>query len=102
MTAVREFVLPADHPVLPGHFPAHPVVPGVILLSWCELVAAELAGVPITVERWRNVKFIEPLDPGQVCTVIVISEAPGSANFRVERDGRAIAGGRLEWRAAAA
>ena len=26
--------VPDEHPVLPGHFPAYPVLPGALLLDW--------------------------------------------------------------------
>lgn len=47
--------IPADHPALAGHFPGHPIVPGVLLLS--ELLAA-------IEHRWN-------LAPGMVCFVAV-------------------------------
>lgn len=97
MIVTREFVLPGDHPVLSGHFPAHPVVPGVILLAWCELLAAELAGTPVAVHAWINVKFVRPLEPAQTCRITLSSDTPGKAVFRIERGDQSIASGRLEW-----
>lgn len=97
MIATREFVLTEDHPAVPGHFPSHPVVPGVVLLSWCELLAAELASAPVAANNWFNVKFSQPLTPGQTCRITLDSQVPGSASFRIERAGDLIASGRLEW-----
>ncbi len=97
MIATREFVLPPDHPILPGHFPSHPVVPGVILLSWVELMAAELASAPVTACAWLNVKFVQPLSPAQTCRITLTSATSGSAAFRIERDGQLIASGLLKW-----
>jgi 3-hydroxymyristoyl/3-hydroxydecanoyl-(acyl carrier protein) dehydratase len=100
MIATREFALPADHPVLPGHFPGHPVVPGILLLSWCELLAAELACAPVMMCAWINVKFVRPLSPAQTCRITLISATPGNAKFRIERGGQLIASGILKWQLA--
>lgn len=101
MIATREFFLPANHPALSGHFPGHPVVPGVILLSWCEMLAGELVSAPITVCAWNNIKFVRPLSPAQTCSITIACTVPGKAAFRIERGEHLIAHGNLEWLSAA-
>jgi 3-hydroxyacyl-[acyl-carrier-protein] dehydratase len=57
----------ADHPMLAGHFPGHPIVPGAWLLAWA-LAAAEryLAATDArTVTGVKRVKFARPLAPNQ-------------------------------------
>jgi 3-hydroxymyristoyl/3-hydroxydecanoyl-(acyl carrier protein) dehydratase len=55
--AIRAFAL--DHPALAGHFPAYPVLPGVLLLDWA---CQELAGdQPVAV---REARFVRPCGPG--------------------------------------
>lgn len=97
MMVTREFVLPNDHPVLPGHFLGHPVVPGVVLLSWCELLAEELAGTPIAASKWVNVKFVQLLRPAQTCRITLTCDAPGTAKFLIKCGEQLIANGQLEW-----
>ncbi len=83
----------ASHPALPGHFPGHPVVPGVVLL---ERVAA-------AVKAWRgagvaalDVKFLQPLLPDQPA-MIHLGDDAGRLRFRIDReDGATLARGTLE------
>lgn len=87
------FVIAADHPSLPGHFPGRPVVPGVLLL---DRVAAAL-------ERWQGrapaglpqVKFLQPLLPGQHAELDLRRDGARFA-FRIVHDGADIATGTLE------
>lgn len=77
MSSAREVVervrIDASHPSLPGHFPGHPIVPGVVLLD--RLAAAlerEGAG---HLARIAAVKFLSPLRPDE------------DAELRIARDG---------------
>jgi len=64
VTPVGQFEVPPDHPALPGHFPGHPVVPGVVLLD--ETFALILAAHPgRTLAGLQTVKFTAPVGPGQ-------------------------------------
>lgn len=82
---IREpFRIDADHPSLPGHFPGHPVVPGVVLL---DRIAAALerhgAG---RLARIGAVKFLVPLLPGQQAEMVLVLDG-SRLRFRIERDG---------------
>ena len=69
------FTIPPDHPCLPGHFPGHPVVPGVVVLEQVMTAIASADAVPAP---WRlpQVKFLAPLLPGQEAEVRIEGAAP--------------------------
>jgi 3-hydroxymyristoyl/3-hydroxydecanoyl-(acyl carrier protein) dehydratase len=78
------FVIPSDHPCLPGHFPGRPLVPGVVLLD--RVVAAiEAAHGPLESVRLPQVKFVQPLLPGEAARIELEGAAP-RWRFRVLRD----------------
>lgn len=95
------FVVEPAHPALPGHFPGHPIVPGVVLLDRVSAAIEALHGAaPL---RWPQVKFLQPLLPGQPAQVeLQPVDATGGAcaspprwRFRVLRtaDGAVLASG---------
>ena len=70
------FSSPADHPCLPGHFPGHPLVPGVVVLEQVLLAAAAEHGQALSHLRLPQVKFLAPLYPGQQATVQLQGQGP--------------------------
>ena len=63
MTA--SFVVPRDHPSLPGHFPGHPIVPGVVLLDQALTIVAGAR----TISRIERARFLRPVMPGAIVEV---------------------------------
>jgi 3-hydroxymyristoyl/3-hydroxydecanoyl-(acyl carrier protein) dehydratase len=83
----------AAHPALAGHFPGHPVVPGVVVLE--RVVAALRAWRGGRVEK-LEVKFLQPLLPGEDAVIELHAEST-HVGFTVTRaDGVALARGALQ------
>ena len=94
-----QFVVPPDHPALPGHFPGRPVVPGVLVLDRV-LDAIEHDHGTLGALRLPQVKFVQPLLPGEVADISVesLDAPPGEGRrwrFRVSRAGAPIASGEV-------
>ncbi len=93
-----EFVIDPSHPGLPGHFPGAPVVPGVVVLEQA-VAAIEAVRGPLGAVRLPQVKFLQPLLPGERGEVELAEIAQqGEASrwrFRVLRGTVPIASGEL-------
>ncbi|MES9942055.1 MAG: hypothetical protein ABW104_12445 [Candidatus Thiodiazotropha sp. 6PLUC2] len=64
MWSERAKAVADDHPCLAGHFPGNPIVPGTLILERViELLAKRYA--EHRVNEIVNVKFMQPLMPGQ-------------------------------------
>ncbi len=93
------FVIESDHPALPGHFPGRPVVPGVVVLDRV-LAAIEAAHGPLGALRLPQVKFVQPLLPGEAARIeidaVAAEETPSRWKFRVLRGETVIATGDVQ------
>ena len=74
-----------NHPALPGHFPGHPVVPGVVLLDAVVEALPRHAGGEVRVNGFPAVKFLAPLLPEQDFDVTFSAGRPGQAGFEIRR-----------------
>ena len=92
-------IVTVDHPMLAGHFPGHPIVPGAWLLAWVVASAGRRllgTGESRSIAAIKRVKFLRPLAPDCAfeCTL-----DPASRNdtmrFAVTSGGAMIAEGSL-------
>lgn len=100
-------VVAADHPMLAGHFPAHPIVPGAWLLAWVVATATRrlaAQGDARAVTGVKRVKFLRPLAPDQAfeCALKFGARSAGTETgphdtmrFTVNSSGTLIAQGSL-------
>lgn len=86
-----------DHPSLAGHFPGHPVVPGVVLLNEVLDTLRHVSAAPLVVTGLPMVKFSSPLRPGEVVTIHIDEEGAGLATFSCQVDARLVASGVIEF-----
>jgi 3-hydroxymyristoyl/3-hydroxydecanoyl-(acyl carrier protein) dehydratase len=86
------FLVPADHPALPGHFPGSPVVPGVVVLDHVVKAGEAWLGRPLGARGLKQVKFQSALLPDETADVS-LEIAGESLTFRVTRAGQPIAQG---------
>lgn len=80
---VRRFAVevPAASPLFAGHFPGHPILPGVAQLAMVERVLGPLSGV-------RNVKLRRPVSPGDRLELRISGpREDGTARFELSQDG---------------
>ena len=87
--------VPTDHPALAGHFPGHPIVPGVVLLDRAIHFAETLRGRPGLAWQVSNAKFFSPARPGETLMFALQQKASGAMVFAVQAAGRDIAAGSL-------
>ena len=88
-----QFIIPEDHPSLPGHFPGRPIVPGVVLLDRV-IDAIETSHGELPALRMPQVKVLKPLLPGELASVQLQGAAP-RWRFQVLRHGEVLVSGEI-------
>lgn len=89
---MSKFVIPADHPALPGHFPGQPIVPGVVVVDQVLALLAQ-AHPDVQVSGIRKLKFLRPLQAGQMVSVTFAEPKNGRLRFYCECEGQPLAEG---------
>lgn len=90
----------ANHPALPGHFPGHPVVPGVVLLEAVASALSQHAATAMRVTGFPVVKFVAPLLPEQEFDIVFRPKPSGLMAFEVVANGGKLAIGTLSFTSA--
>lgn len=97
------FVIDAGHPAMSGHFPGHPIVPGVVLLDHAVLALGTALDRQLAVVQASMLKFLSPVRPGERVEVLHQSEAAADGDetvrFTLRSAGRDVASGTLQVRA---
>lgn len=88
-----------DHPVFPGHFPGHPIVPGVLLLDWAQAAIEAQLGRPV--QALTEAKFHSPATPADRLELDFEISAY-VVRFEIRCAARRIASGRFSLRHSAA
>ena len=86
-----------DHPALPGHFPGHSVVPGVVILDEVIEMLRLQAGQALVVTGLPSVKLSSPLLPGQPLTIEIEEDETDTAVFTCRVDQRLVAAGSIRF-----
>lgn len=91
----RSWRVPVDHPAFAGHFPGHPIVPGVVLLDRVMQLAVESTGAAAGGWQVTQAKFLSPCGPGDELRFSLRDGARGALAFSVLCGGREVATGSL-------
>ncbi|MBU2759442.1 hypothetical protein [Acidithiobacillus sulfurivorans] len=88
---------PATHPVFSGHFPGHPIVPGVMLVD--EAIHAIESAIGQTIMAGGQItasKFYSPVSPGDLLSLRFDIRQDKTIVFEIYENKRKIAAGNLK------
>lgn len=74
----------AAHKIFEGHFPGHPVVPGVCMMQMLKEILEEVTQKKINLIKAHDMKFLALIDPGQNNNI------QASLRYVIETDGTMI------------
>jgi len=88
------FSIAPDHPALTGHFPGHPVVPGVVTLEQVAQ-ALHLHHPELRIVGYPQVKFMQPLLPAMQVEVVLLRKNAELFQFQCTHQGKDVATGQI-------
>jgi 3-hydroxymyristoyl/3-hydroxydecanoyl-(acyl carrier protein) dehydratase len=92
----------ASDPAFDGHFPQHPVLPGVVLLDHVLAAARRRLGPRAWLAGIASLRWRQPVRPGDVLAIRLSTGAAGEIAFEVRRHDGLVANGSLRVRDGAA
>ncbi|MEO8249499.1 MAG: 3-hydroxyacyl-ACP dehydratase [Burkholderiales bacterium] len=100
-----ELTLQVDpaHPAFAGHFPGHPILPGVVLLDWAiGAIESSAQGESDFLARHQlsACKFHHPVGPGATLSLAIDFKPGGQVAFAISEAGKPVASGRFARRVA--
>lgn len=81
--------IPVDHPAFNGHFPNHPILPGVCILNYV-INAFERPS-----QGFRSAKFLKPVRPGDTLQIAFGDIKRGAYSFTVKVAGDIVCEGQI-------
>ena len=94
----RIVTIGANHPSLAGHFPGHPVVPGVVMLGEVMNAIREMAKEQIEFLGMPSAKFMSPLNPGEPLTIRLDQQGNSAMEFTCTTGSQLIESGCMQYR----
>ena len=89
--------IPAASPWFSGHFPGHPILPGIAHLALAQLALSEILGREATLGAVRSLKLRRPVVPGDLPELRIGPPGEdGVARFEVRCEGAAASQGVVE------
>src|SRR5437868_11806839 len=64
--ALFEFRFPADDPLFAGHFPGHPLLPGIFQIELARFAGERLLGCRLEIREIPKAKFLRPILPEEI------------------------------------
>lgn len=103
MTKSYSYTIEKNHPSLPGHFPGHPIVPGVIILQRVvTALESEIKQSQCKIIGFPSVKFLNPVLPGVQFDIVFDSPnntgTESTINFSCMVNSQKMVTGRVEYK----
>jgi 3-hydroxymyristoyl/3-hydroxydecanoyl-(acyl carrier protein) dehydratase len=88
--------IPESSPLFAGHFPGHPILPGVAHLALVTRALSDWQGREVALTRVRGWKLRQPVQPGETLEIRLTRRGEGEVDFVLERAGEAVSRGLAE------
>jgi acyl dehydratase len=96
--------IPESSPLFTGHFPGHPILPGIAHLALVTRALSDWQGREVALAGVRSLKLRRPVGPGETLAVRLsglsgVGDAgDGGVGFVLEREGETVSRGTVAWR----